>query len=228
MSPTRSSSRTVNFRRTRIRTVTASNCRSARSRVSREANGSHTPISFCAIPTTNISQPDPTTMMSTVTTPDGLSTVKSTRTDGTASYVAPNQVAYSSRQSNPDGSSAYWQTANDGVSGVRSPFVSSRLDFMGSTTDPVRTTSSTRSPSLSDPSDLSSVSSFSQTDSVNGRATVLSYSKASQTFTTTTLAGRTTTRQVDAFGRTASFQVGISRRPHFRTTIRAPEREPSS
>ena len=156
----------------------------------------------------DIQQPDATTMMSAVTTPDGLSTVKSSRTDGTASYVAPNQVSYSSRQSNPDGSSAYWQTANDDVSGVRSPFVSSRLDFMGSTTDPVRTTSSTRSLVVADPLDLSSVSSFSQTDSVNTRPTVLTYNKLTQTFTTTSPAGRTTTRQVDSFGRTASFQVG--------------------
>jgi NHL repeat len=155
--------------------------------------------------------PDVNTIQRTNTGPDQLQTLITARFDGKPVYAAPGSTAptYSAYSATPDGSSTYTLTNPDSVLGMQAPIVSSQVEVMGAT-GPTRTTTRTRTITRSDPNDPSSVLSYTEGQTVNGRALpdMLSYSATTHTFTTTSPAGRSTSRVIDTFGRTHSFQIG--------------------
>ena len=162
-------------------------------------------------PTTyDTSRPDPLTVVSTVAGPDLLPTVSLSFLDGRKADVAPDGGLFSGHQSSPDKSTVYSQIVADPILGPRAPVVSSTFEFMGGASDPRKLTTRSRSTVLSNLFDPTSVQTYTETQTVNGRAQPdkLFYDAVTRTFTTTSSAGRTTTRVIDAFGRTTSFKIG--------------------
>ena len=73
---------------------------------------------------------------------------------------------------------------------------------------PTTAVRSSRSFTLSDPDDIYSIATFTETTDVNGRDWVHAYDATTKTWTLTSPEARVTTRTVDALGRTIGMQVG--------------------
>jgi len=154
---------------------------------------------------------DPLHSASVVTGPDLLPVARTSYLDGRQSDPAPDGNKYSAHQRSPDGSSTFSLSDSDPALGLRSPVISSTVEFMGGASDVKRATARTRDRVLSNPNDLASaVQSFAETQNINSRALPdkVEYSAAQQKFITTSSAGRQTFRTIDALGRAKSFQIG--------------------
>jgi RHS repeat-associated protein len=88
---------------------------------------------------------------------------------------------------------------------MQAPLMSSKIETPSHL---LSTSSLQRAVTLSDPSDVLSLTALTDTRTVNGRVYTSSYSAATQTFTDTTPAGRQTLRTIDAQGRPVQTQLG--------------------
>lgn len=154
--------------------------------------------------------PDPLTVLSTITGPDLLSKTNMIFLDGRRADLGPDSKLYSGHQHSPDGSSIYSLSDSDPILGVRAPVASSSVEFMGSSSDPHRATVRSRNTVLGSPTDLTSIQSYTESQTVNGRtqSDKIFYDASMRKFTTTSSAGRQTYRVVDSHGRTTSLQIG--------------------
>lgn len=152
------------------------------------------------------------TLSNRTTVPGDLTTETFSSLDGRKTDLGPDGLRYSAHQVNPDGSSVYSLSDSDPVLGLRAPVVSSRAEFMGSGTGMLkRYTSESREATLFNPSDPTSIATYTETRTTNGRPYTTVYDANERKFTTTSAAGRHTYRYIDTHGRTTSFQVGSLR-----------------
>ena len=128
----------------------------------------------------------------TVVTPDGLVHQTVIYTDGSRKTTLPNGTEIDAVQ------------GPDPRFGMLAPILASytRTSPGGITTN----RSLARQVVLSDPADILSVVSITDTRTVNGRTFTTVYDGATKTFTSTTAEGRTATREIDNQGRTVSAQ----------------------
>jgi YD repeat-containing protein len=116
----------------------------------------------------------------------GLAAVRIERPDGTATATGP------------DGTVLTTVEAGDPRFGWRAPFVRSATLATGGLT---LTLTATRAAALADPADPLSLTSLTETATVNGRTSTRAYDAAARLLTATSAAGRTATANLDALGR---------------------------
>ena len=127
--------------------------------------------------------------------PDGLYAVSETLSNGTTFTQLPDGTTTTVRRV-PD--------PRFGMLGAYDGFVSTR---MPSGLTSVRTAA--RQSTTTNPNDLLSLQSLTETDSVNGRLSVSAFDATSRTWTRTSAAGRVTTTVLDAAGRTVRSEIPL-------------------
>src|SRR4029077_10757112 len=105
-----------------------------------------------------------------------------------------------------DGTITNLKQSPDPRFGMQSPVAVSRS--IAVLDGPTLTTTNSRTAILTDPVDPLSMTSLTNTATIDGRTSTVTYTSATKTRTTTTPAGRTSTLTIDAFGRTIQSQAG--------------------
>ncbi len=142
---------------------------------------------------------------------DGTRRLTTVNPEGTQSVTqfgdgSENEALGVTENVTPDGTQSTTASGPDPRFGMQSPFT-----LTGSTGLPSGLTmkvKGTRAAVLSNPADILSVVSLTDTNAVNSRKTTSTYAAASRTRVLTTPAGRTFTTVIDALGRVASTQLG--------------------
>jgi hypothetical protein len=129
----------------------------------------------------------------TITAPTGLLTVTQKRTDGSRTTTSP------------DGTVTTLVQGPDPRFGMEAALPASQAIAVPD--GPTSTLTTARAVSLSDPDDPLSLTSSTDTVTVNGQAFTTSFDAASSSFTSTTPEGRQTVTTIDAQGRPLSTQV---------------------
>ena len=135
--------------------------------------------------------------------PDSTTRVSRVRLDNAATFAGPDGQGYDAFTTNPDGSRTYVQTRPSSAFGMGASYQGRTLEVMPS--GAMRTSTQTESTLMSS---ATSVAQQTWNAAVNGRATLTSYDGVTRTFTTTTAAGRTSKRSLDAAGRLSRMEPG--------------------
>lgn len=154
----------------------------------------------------------------TLTTPEGIATRYKTEYLATGEEVHTTYFAdglherrreYSENMleiTRSDGRATTAEIAPDPRFGMQAAYVKSATTTRPG--GPTTTASATRTVTLTDPNDPFTLQELTDTSTVNGRTSSVSFNVATRTFTTTSAAGRHSTSQIDAAGRGVNSQSG--------------------
>ncbi|MCB1921285.1 MAG: RHS repeat protein [Candidatus Competibacteraceae bacterium] len=129
----------------------------------------------------------------TIAWPDGTQTVSLHQANGTIERVKP------------DGMVQTMTTGPDPRFGMQTPLLTSTVEKTPSSL--TRSTAASRNVSLANPGDITSLTTQTDTFSINGRSSTLTYAAATRTATAVSAAGRQTQTVLDTLGRPTNMQV---------------------
>ncbi len=128
-----------------------------------------------------------------------------TAPDNTQIIAQENSSAGNKHVTAPDNTLIVEQLGSDPRFAMQAPFMTSQT--LTPPVGPTTVTTSSKTATLSNASDPSSLTSLTESSAINGRITTMTYTQSTKTGVSTSPAGRTSSVTIDSLGRLASAQI---------------------